>query len=147
MNELTDSSIFVLNDQTLGVIEELGAHMPGGVFTVFVSDITEKKEEIDSSIADRQAALDTLSESFEKTAAVLMDIQMPVMNGYESSRAIRAMEEESGDAYFRMVPILAMSANAYDEDVRACLDAGMNAHIAKPFQPDALLKLLCELIE
>ncbi|MBQ1291757.1 MAG: response regulator, partial [Lachnospiraceae bacterium] len=83
----------------------------------------------------------------ERFAAVLMDIQMPVMNGYESSRAIRAMEEESGDAYFRMVPILAMSANAYDEDVRACLDAGMNAHIAKPFQPDALLKLLCELIE
>ncbi|MBQ2626204.1 MAG: response regulator [Eubacterium sp.] len=40
-----------------------------------------------------------------------------------------------------------MNANAYDEDVRACLDAGMNAHIAKPFQPDALLKLLCELIE
>ena len=78
---------------------------------------------------------------------VMMDIQMPVMNGYESSRAIRAMEEEFGDAYFRMVPILAMSANAYDEDVRACLDAGMNAHIAKPFQPDALLKLLCELIE
>ena len=83
----------------------------------------------------------------ERFAAVLMDIQMPVMNGYESSRAIRAMEEESGDAYFRMVPIVAMSANAYDEDVRACLDAGMNAHIAKPFQPDALLKLLCELIE
>ena len=95
--------------------------------------------------AEKMRAL--AGEKGERFAAVLMDIQMPVMNGYESSRAIRAMEEEFGDAYFRMVPILAMSANAYDEDVRACLDAGMNAHIAKPLQPDALLKLLCELIE
>ena len=71
-------------------------------------------------------------------SAVLMDIQMPVMNGYEATRAIRALP---GD-YPRNLPILAMSANAYDEDVRACLDAGMNGHLAKPFQPEDLLKLL-----
>ena len=56
--------------------------------------------------------------------AVLMDIMMPV-----------------GD-YYKRVPIIAMSANAYDEDVKACLAAGMNAHIAKPYNPDNLLKLL-----
>lgn len=95
--------------------------------------------------AEKMRALS--GEPQDRFAAVLMDIQMPVMNGYEASRAIRAMEEEFGDAYYRMVPILAMSANAYDEDVRACLDAGMNAHIAKPFQPDDFLKLLCEMIE
>jgi CheY-like chemotaxis protein len=60
--------------------------------------------------------------------AVLMDIQMPVMNGYEATMAIRALE---GDHYSK-VPIIAMSANAYDEDVKACLDSGMNAHLAKP---------------
>lgn len=76
-----------------------------------------------------------------------MNILTMLSTGSSARTAIRAMEEEFGDAYFRMVPILAMNANAYDEDVRACLDAGMNAHIAKPFQPDALLKLLCELIE
>jgi CheY-like chemotaxis protein len=70
--------------------------------------------------------------------AVLMDIQMPVMNGYESTRAIRALE---GD-YYASLPVIAMSANAYDEDVKDCLAAGMNAHIAKPFQPEALVKLL-----
>lgn len=74
--------------------------------------------------------------------AVLMDIQMPVMNGYEATKAIRALE----GAYCRTLPIIAMSANAYDEDVKACLAAGMNAHIAKPFNPDDLIKLLHEFI-
>ena len=72
--------------------------------------------------------------------AVLMDIQMPVMNGYEATRAIRALP---GD-YFRKLPIIAMSANAYDEDVRNCLEAGMDAHIAKPFNPADLMALLAE---
>ena len=72
--------------------------------------------------------------------AVLMDIQMPVMNGYEATRAIRSLE----GTYYQALPIIAMSANAYDEDVKACLAAGMNAHIAKPFSPDALVKLLHE---
>ena len=71
--------------------------------------------------------------------AVLMDIQMPVMNGYEATRAIRSLGEGYGG---ETLPIIAMSANAYDEDVRDCLAAGMNAHIAKPFDPDDLLKLL-----
>ena len=69
-----------------------------------------------------------------------MDIQMPVMNGYEATRAIRALEGE----HYQALPIIAMSANAYDEDVKACLAAGMNAHIAKPFSPEALAKLLHE---
>ncbi|MCR4751583.1 MAG: response regulator [Eubacterium sp.] len=70
--------------------------------------------------------------------AVLMDIQMPVMNGYEAARAIRALE---GD-YYRTIPIIAISANAYDEDVEDCLAAGMNAHLAKPFQPEGLFSVL-----
>ena len=70
--------------------------------------------------------------------AVLMDIQMPVMNGYESTRAIRALPAP----YYQALPIIAMSANAYDEDVRDCLAAGMNAHIAKPFKPETLLQTL-----
>ena len=75
-------------------------------------------------------------------SAVLMDIQMPVMNGYEAPRAIRSLPGE----YYRTLPIIAMSANAYDEDIRASLDSGMNAHIAKPFQPDDLIKTLCRYI-
>ena len=70
--------------------------------------------------------------------AVLMDIQMPVMNGYEAARRIRALDDD----YCKTLPIIAMSANAYDEDVRECLASGMNAHIAKPYHPDELLRLL-----
>lgn len=70
--------------------------------------------------------------------AVLMDIQMPVMNGFEATKAIRAL----GGAYAIALPIIAMSANAYDEDVRDCLAAGMNGHIAKPFNPDELMRIL-----
>ncbi len=70
--------------------------------------------------------------------AVLMDIQMPVMNGFEATKAIRAL----GGAYATALPIIAMSANAYDEDVRDCLAAGMNGHIAKPFNPDELIRIL-----
>ncbi len=65
---------------------------------------------------------------------ILMDIQMPVMNGLDATREIRTFDRE--------IPIIAVSANAYEEDVRACLEAGMNAHLAKPFQPEDLLKLL-----
>lgn len=74
--------------------------------------------------------------------AVLMDIQMPVMNGYESTRAIRGLEREDCST----LPIFAMSANAYDDDVRECLDAGMNGHVAKPFDPEKLVELLASCI-
>ena len=67
---------------------------------------------------------------------------MPEMNGYEATEAVRMLE---GD-YFQRLPIIAMSANAYDEDVKACLRSGMNAHIAKPFQPEDLLAVLAEYI-
>ena len=59
---------------------------------------------------------------------------MPIMDGYEAARIIRELDKK--------IPIIAMSANAYDDDVKACLEAGMNAHLAKPFKPDSLLKLL-----
>ncbi|MBQ6322049.1 MAG: response regulator, partial [Lachnospiraceae bacterium] len=70
--------------------------------------------------------------------AVLMDIQMPLMNGYEATKAIRSLD----GAYYRRLPIIAMSANAYDEDVAASLSCGMNAHLAKPFDPDILIATL-----
>ncbi len=69
---------------------------------------------------------------------VFMDIQMPVMNGYEATRAIRSMNR----AYMKRVPILAMTANAFAEDVQAAKASGMNEHIAKPLDFDQLKKAL-----
>lgn len=70
--------------------------------------------------------------------AVLMDIQMPVMDGYEAARTIRSY------ARFAQMPIIALTANAMLEEKEHCLAVGMNAHVAKPFQPEALLQVLAE---
>lgn len=69
---------------------------------------------------------------------VLMDIQMPVMDGYEATRQIRAIE----DAYIKQLPILAMTANAFEEDKKAAFAAGMNAHIPKPIDANELVKTI-----
>ncbi len=71
-------------------------------------------------------------------ALVLMDIQMPRMNGYDAARAIRALE----DPKLAAIPIVAMTANAFDEDRKRALESGMDAHIAKPIDIKKLLEML-----
>ena len=72
-------------------------------------------------------------------ALILMDMQMPNLNGVEATRAIRAIRAMPG---YALTPIVAMTANAFDEDRKVCLDAGMNDHISKPVNPDALFETL-----
>ena len=74
--------------------------------------------------------------------AILMDIQMPEMNGYEASNAIRGLERKDAAG----IPIIAMTANAFAEDVQAALEAGMNAHIAKPIDMDVLITTLQKIL-
>ena len=69
---------------------------------------------------------------------ILMDIQMPVMNGYEAAKAIRALKDER----LANIPILAMTANAFKEDVEATMGAGMQAHVAKPIDVNVLMNAL-----
>ena len=71
---------------------------------------------------------------------ILMDVQMPIMDGYEATRAIRASEHPQAQT----IPIVAMTANAFADDVRAALEAGMDAHVAKPIILDNLEKTLRE---
>lgn len=93
--------------------------------------------------ADGQEALEAFAASppgfFD---GILMDVMMPVMDGLASTRAIRALER--GDA--KTIPIVAMTANAYDEDKRRCLEAGMNAHLAKPVDEETLFRVLAQYI-
>ena len=70
---------------------------------------------------------------------ILMDLRMPVLDGYGAASGIRALDREDA----RHVPILALTADAYTEDVQKCLAHGMNAHIAKPIDPDVLFKEIC----
>ncbi len=74
---------------------------------------------------------------------ILMDIQMPIMDGYEATRQIRALE----DPDIAGIPIIAMTANAFEEDKKTALEAGMNGHIAKPIDVPVLLELLWEIVK
>ncbi len=74
---------------------------------------------------------------------ILMDIQMPLMDGYEATRQIRALE----DSDIAGIPIIAMTANAFAEDKKAAMEAGMNGHIAKPIDVPKLMELLWEIVK
>ena len=75
-------------------------------------------------------------------AAVLMDVRMPEMDGLEAARTIRGLDRPDA----ARVPIIAMTANAFDEDVQRSLQVGMNAHLSKPVEPELLYQTLEELI-
>ncbi len=86
-------------------------------------------------------------EMFEKSepgayAAILMDVRMPEMDGLEAAAAIRALDRPDA----KKIPIIALTANAFDEDVQRSLQAGMNAHLSKPVEPGLLYQTLGELI-
>lgn len=75
--------------------------------------------------------------------AILMDVQMPVMNGYDATRAIRALERKDA----QQIPIIAMTANAFAEDEKEALNAGMNVHLAKPINVDVLKQVIRQCID
>ncbi|MDE7247773.1 MAG: response regulator [Lachnospiraceae bacterium] len=70
--------------------------------------------------------------------AILMDLRMPVMTGFEAAAAIRGLERKDGQT----IPIIAISADAFEDDIQKCLDCGMNAHTSKPLDPELLLSVL-----
>ena len=72
---------------------------------------------------------------------IFMDVQMPVMNGHDAARAIRAMDRPDAGT----IPIIAMTANAFAEDERQALAAGMNAHVAKPIDVHTLERVVAKL--
>ncbi len=74
--------------------------------------------------------------------AILMDLRMPRMNGYEATKEIRALNREDAN-----LPIIAMTADAFAEDIQKCLECGMNAHIAKPIDITEVAKVLERCIE
>lgn len=74
--------------------------------------------------------------------AILMDVMMPKVDGLQATKLIRAMKREDA----KEIPIIAMTANAYDEDARKCIDAGMNAHLAKPLQMQEVIATIAQQI-
>ena len=74
--------------------------------------------------------------------AIFMDIRMPVMDGIEAAKAIRSLERPDAKA----IPIVALTANAFEDDKRECFEAGMNAHVAKPIDFEKLFETLSSLL-
>lgn len=90
-----------------------------------------------------KVAVDIFRNSKEKEyALIFMDIQMPLMNGYDAARCIRSSEHPAAGT----IPIIAMTANAFNDDVQAAFDAGMNGHLSKPIDVEVLYKTIARYI-
>lgn len=91
-----------------------------------------------------QIAVDMLAKSDPGYyQVILMDVQMPVMNGYEATKEIRRMENQD----LASIPIIAMTANAFEEDKQEALKSGMNGHIAKPIDIEVLFGVLRQILK
>jgi CheY-like chemotaxis protein len=90
-----------------------------------------------------QEALDIVRRSGQDYDLILMDMQMPEMDGLEATRQIRAWENDhNGDVRKAHIPIVAMTANAFKEDIERCLEAGMDSYLSKPIDLESLYTIL-----
>ena len=94
---------------------------------------------VDTAVNGQEAVVKAQAKRYDM---ILMDIQMPVMNGYEATRAIRQLE----DKHLANVPIIAMTANAFQEDKEKALSEGMDGHVAKPLNVDVLLQVMRDVL-
>ena len=105
--------------------------------------LLEDEKLVVTTAENGKEAVDIVSQSVPgRFDFIFMDIMMPVMDGLEATRQIRTLNRMDT----KEIPIIAMTANAFQDDVRDCIDAGMNGHIAKPIQVDKLLSMLKEVI-
>ena len=119
-----EHTILVVEDEQ-GIREAIGIYMKNQGYNVILA-------------ANGKEGLEKIETNDIHLAIV--DIMMPVMDGIAATKAIRAMDR--ADA--KTIPIIAMTANAFEEDAKRCLAAGMNAHLAKPFQIEDVEKAIVE---
>ena len=101
--------------------------------------LTEEGILVENAVNGKEAVEKMEQSSLYYYDLILMDIQMPVMNGYEASAAIRRMDREDSG-----LPIIAMTANAFSDDIRQAKEAGMNEHIAKPIDVSVMFSVLSD---
>ena len=88
-------------------------------------------------------ALSVLKERGDVISLILLDITMPVMDGYTATKKIRSLERLDA----KTIPIIAMTANAFQEDAEKCIAVGMNAHLAKPLDIEKVMITICHLVK
>lgn len=107
------------------------------------TDILQNKGFIVSQAQNGKIAVEMVKNSARGDFdLILMDIQMPIMDGYEATKAIRALDDE----YLSKIPIIAMTANAYEEDRQAAMEAGMNEHISKPINQQKMRDTIAKFV-
>ena len=108
-----------------------------------LQDLLELEEVESEHAVNGEEAVRMFSESEEGYYdAILMDVRMPIMDGLTATQTIRALERPDA----KTIPIIAMTANVFDEDVERSMSAGMNAHLSKPIEPDRLFDTMAHLI-
>lgn len=106
--------------------------------------LLERKNMKVTTAENGKTAVDKFNESEPNTFdLILMDIRMPVMDGVEAAREIRNLKREDA----KRIPIVALSANAFDEDIQSCLRAGMNTHLSKPIDPKVMYEVLARYVK
>ena len=102
---------------------------------IFTSLLQETKLNIDIAENGR-IAVEKFKSDPDRYDMIIMDVQMPEMDGYEATKAIRALGVRNADS----IPIIAMTANVFSEDIKRCLDCGMSDHLSKPIEVDAVIR-------
>ena len=126
----------------------------GGKRILLVEDIELNREIAEVILTEAGFQVETAPDGTDAVAmvekseenyydAILMDVQMPIMNGYEATQTIRNMPRKD----VKDLPIIAMTANALEEDKEAALKNGMNAHVAKPIDMDAFISVLKKFLD
>ena len=150
-SSLTDCIIECLNYEneanTVSAAESIAGVFKGKSILV-VEDIEINREIIEALLQDTgvkifnaedgEVACQLVAENIYGYDLILMDIHMPVVDGYEATRRIRAFDS----VYAKTVPIIAMTANVFQEDIAKCLEAGMNSHLGKPINIDEVIREL-----
>lgn len=126
---LTGMHVLLVEDNELNAEIAMEVLKNAGVLTTWMPDGCACVEEVQNQAADTYQF-------------ILMDVQMPRMNGYEATRKIRQLEDEKK----AQIPIIAMTANAFEEDRKQALDAGMDGFITKPFRVDEMMKVIAEVM-
>ena len=152
-SSISDAVSEALGVKRKAVKEEREAADFSGKHLLLVDDVEINREVVTALLEPSHIGIDCaengleavrmFSEAPEKYDIILMDVQMPLLDGYDATSRIRALGTEKAAA----IPIIALSANVFREDIEKCLAAGMNSHLGKPIEFDELINKLKEYLE